>query len=62
MTIEISKYIPTGRPCGRATHAWLGDDRSTLDLFTTGFTLLQFTTKTDGQALFCVQSVPITLV
>jgi hypothetical protein len=33
--------VPTTRPGTRAPHAWLADDRSTLDLFGDGFTLLR---------------------
>ena len=32
----------TARPGTRAPHAWIGEDRSTLDLFGTGFVLLRF--------------------
>jgi 2-polyprenyl-6-methoxyphenol hydroxylase-like FAD-dependent oxidoreductase len=35
-------YVPVARPGSRAPHAWLGDGRSTLDLFGHGFTLLGF--------------------
>jgi 2-polyprenyl-6-methoxyphenol hydroxylase-like FAD-dependent oxidoreductase len=35
-------YVQTARPGSRAPHAWLGDGRSTLDLFGKSFTLLQF--------------------
>ena len=34
-------YIQTARPGARAPHVWLGDGRSTLDLFGRGFVLLQ---------------------
>jgi hypothetical protein len=34
-------YVPTARPGSRAPHAWLGDGRSTLDLFGRGFVLLR---------------------
>ena len=34
-------YVQTARPGARAPHVWLGDDRSTLDLFGRGFVLLQ---------------------
>jgi FAD binding domain len=37
---EPGTYVPTARPGSRAPHAWLGDGRSTLDLFGRGFTLL----------------------
>jgi len=39
-------YIPTARPGHRAPHAWLSDDRSTLDLFGRGFVLLDFAHQT----------------
>jgi 2-polyprenyl-6-methoxyphenol hydroxylase-like FAD-dependent oxidoreductase len=39
---EVSDYEQTARPGHRAPHAWLGDGRSTLDLFGRGFTLLRF--------------------
>jgi 2-polyprenyl-6-methoxyphenol hydroxylase-like FAD-dependent oxidoreductase len=35
-------YQPTAYPGARAPHAWLEPDRSTLDLFGAGFTLLAF--------------------
>jgi 2-polyprenyl-6-methoxyphenol hydroxylase-like FAD-dependent oxidoreductase len=57
--IEISTYAPSGRPGGRAPHAWLSDGRSTLDLFGTGFTLLQFTKEAAGQDVLGVKDVPI---
>ena len=38
---ETSHYTPSARPGGRAPHAWLDDGTSTLDHFTTGFTLLR---------------------
>ena len=34
-------YVPTARPGHRAPHAWISDDRSTLDHFGRGFTLLR---------------------
>lgn len=34
-------YVQTARPGSRAPHVWLGDGRSTLDLFGRGFALLQ---------------------
>ena len=36
------EYMQTARPGHRAPHAWLGDGRSTLDLFGPGYTLLRF--------------------
>jgi 2-polyprenyl-6-methoxyphenol hydroxylase-like FAD-dependent oxidoreductase len=38
----VRDYVPTARPGHRAPHAWIGDGRSTLDLFGDGFTLLTF--------------------
>ena len=35
-------YVPTARPGHRAPHAWIGRDRSTLDLFGCGFVLMRF--------------------
>ena len=34
-------YVQTARPGARAPHVWLGDGRSTLDLYGRGFTLLR---------------------
>jgi 2-polyprenyl-6-methoxyphenol hydroxylase-like FAD-dependent oxidoreductase len=39
--VEAMKYTPSTRPGSRAPHVWIGDGRSTLDLFGTGFTLLR---------------------
>lgn len=39
--LQTSSYTPTARPGSRAPHAWLGDGRSTLDLFGRGFVLLR---------------------
>ena len=39
---EVMSYVQTAHPGARAPHAWLGEDRSTLDLFGRGFTLLRF--------------------
>jgi 2-polyprenyl-6-methoxyphenol hydroxylase-like FAD-dependent oxidoreductase len=38
---DPSDYLPTARPGHRAPHAWLSPDRSTLDLFGSGFVLLK---------------------
>jgi 2-polyprenyl-6-methoxyphenol hydroxylase-like FAD-dependent oxidoreductase len=38
---DARDYRQTSHPGGRAPHAWLGDGRSTLDLFGRGFTLLR---------------------
>lgn len=39
---EAMTYTQTARPGSRAPHAWLGPDKSTLDLFGRGFVLLRF--------------------
>lgn len=38
---EVQTYVQTARPGSRAPHVWLGEDRSTLDLFGRGFVLLR---------------------
>ena len=38
----IETYTPSARPGGRAPHAWLSENESTLDHFGRGFTLLTF--------------------
>jgi 2-polyprenyl-6-methoxyphenol hydroxylase-like FAD-dependent oxidoreductase len=37
----ISLYVPTARPGSRAPHAWIAENRSTVDLFGGGFVLLR---------------------
>ncbi len=57
-------YEPTSRPGSRAPHAWLGDGRSTLDLFGEGFTLLSFGGGPGVQALeasFRSRRAPLTI-
>ena len=39
--LEGQTYTQTARPGARAPHVWLGDGRSTLDLFGRGFVLLR---------------------
>ena len=39
--LEGQTYTQTARPGARAPHAWIGEGRSTLDLFGTGFVLLR---------------------
>ncbi len=39
---ESASYTATARPGHRAPHAWIGKDRSTLDLFGRGFCLMNF--------------------
>jgi hypothetical protein len=38
---EVTTYQQTARPGHRAPHAWIGPQRSTLDLFGRGFVLLR---------------------
>jgi 2-polyprenyl-6-methoxyphenol hydroxylase-like FAD-dependent oxidoreductase len=47
----METYEPTARPGSRTPHAWLGDGRSTLDLFGRGFTLLRFAQNIDTSGL-----------
>jgi 2-polyprenyl-6-methoxyphenol hydroxylase-like FAD-dependent oxidoreductase len=47
---EPPRFVPTTRPGARAPHAWLEDGRSMLDLFGTGFTLLQLGKPTPDAA------------
>jgi hypothetical protein len=42
---EVMKYRPTARPGHRAPHAWLERDRSMLDLYGLGYTLVRFDPK-----------------
>jgi 2-polyprenyl-6-methoxyphenol hydroxylase-like FAD-dependent oxidoreductase len=57
-------FIPSARPGSRAPHVWLGDGRSTLDLFGRGFVLLRFgetrTAYLEGAA--ASRGVPLTVV
>jgi 2-polyprenyl-6-methoxyphenol hydroxylase-like FAD-dependent oxidoreductase len=39
---EVMSYRPTARPGHRAPHAWLDRDRSMLDLYGRGYTLVRF--------------------
>ena len=44
-------YHQTARPGHRAPHAWLGDGRSTIDLFGNGYVLLRFEAAIDAGAI-----------
>src|SRR5690606_27962284 len=48
---EVATYRPTARPGHRAPHIWLAPEKSTLDLFGRGFTLLVFDEICDTGAL-----------
>ena len=39
--IETPNFVPVARPGTRAPHAWIAEGRSTLDLYGSGFVLLQ---------------------
>jgi 2-polyprenyl-6-methoxyphenol hydroxylase-like FAD-dependent oxidoreductase len=39
--VETQAFVPVARPGTRAPHAWIGEGRSTLDLFGRGFVLLR---------------------
>jgi 2-polyprenyl-6-methoxyphenol hydroxylase-like FAD-dependent oxidoreductase len=41
LVVDPKQFVPTTRPGTRAPHAWLSDERSTLDLFGDGFMLLR---------------------
>jgi 2-polyprenyl-6-methoxyphenol hydroxylase-like FAD-dependent oxidoreductase len=48
---EAADYVPTARPGSRAPHIWLGKDRTILDLFGRGYTLLRFSKTADGAGI-----------
>jgi hypothetical protein len=47
----VSTYEQTARPGHRAPHVWIGEGKSTLDLFGLGFVLLRFTPDTSTVAI-----------
>jgi 2-polyprenyl-6-methoxyphenol hydroxylase-like FAD-dependent oxidoreductase len=47
----VSTYEQTARPGHRAPHLWLGEGRSTLDLYGRGFVLLRFDHRADATPL-----------
>jgi hypothetical protein len=63
---EAMVYTETARPGHRAPHAWIGDgeEKSTLDLFGRGFTLLRFDPDVSVEALVAAaaeRGVPLTV-
>jgi 2-polyprenyl-6-methoxyphenol hydroxylase-like FAD-dependent oxidoreductase len=62
---SVSEYHPTTRAGSRAPHAWLGDNRSIIDLFGRGFTLLRFGEDApDAQPIaqgFARRAIPLTV-
>ena len=61
-----ARLKPSARPGTRAPHCWIGDDRSTLDLFGDGFVLLRLSAPdTDAATLQSVakdRGVPLTVI
>jgi 2-polyprenyl-6-methoxyphenol hydroxylase-like FAD-dependent oxidoreductase len=58
----VTEYHPTAFTGSRAPHAWLGEGRSTIDLFGRGFTLLRFGTAPDVSPIeqaFIERGVPL---
>jgi 2-polyprenyl-6-methoxyphenol hydroxylase-like FAD-dependent oxidoreductase len=52
LAFDPAQFVPSTRPGTRAPHAWLDDERSTLDLFGDGFVLLRLGTNApDGTRL-----------
>jgi 2-polyprenyl-6-methoxyphenol hydroxylase-like FAD-dependent oxidoreductase len=46
--VETQEFVPVARPGTRAPHAWIGEGRSTLDLFGRGFVLLRLGANPPG--------------
>jgi len=63
---ETSTYTQTARPGARAPHVWLGDGRSTLDLYGKGFVLLRLGADApSGERIVAAakaRGVPLTVV
>jgi len=61
---DTEEYVPCARPGSRAPHAWLGDGRSTLDLFGCGFVLMRFAdaTTTSIEQAAMTRAVPLQTV
>jgi 2-polyprenyl-6-methoxyphenol hydroxylase-like FAD-dependent oxidoreductase len=62
--LTISEYHPTSYPGSRAPHAWLGEGRSIIDAFGSGFTLLRFgDTAPDAiERAFADRQVPLSIL
>jgi 2-polyprenyl-6-methoxyphenol hydroxylase-like FAD-dependent oxidoreductase len=48
---EAADYVPTARPGSRAPHVWLSKDRTILDLFGRGYTLLRFSKTAEASGI-----------
>ncbi|HVA14220.1 MAG TPA: FAD-dependent monooxygenase [Stellaceae bacterium] len=64
--LETKQFIPSARPGTRAPHGWIGDNRSTLDLFGKGFVLLRLGAAPPSAASIAAAAetsrVPLTIV
>ena len=65
-TDDPDVFVPSARPGSRAPHAWIGEGRSMLDLYGTGFVLLRLGARApDASALeaaAAARKVPLTTV
>ena len=62
---DAANYTANARPGARAPHAWIGEDRSTLDLFGRDFVLMRFPGAPDAAPLAAAaaaRGVPLTAV
>lgn len=62
---DPANYLANARPGARAPHVWLQDNRSTLDLFGRGFTLLRFAGAPEADQIAqaaAVRQVPLSIV
>jgi len=64
---EVSRYVPSARPGYLAPHAWVDQQTSLYDLFSTGFTLLRLAEPQDEAESRAVnaareQGIPLTIV
>lgn len=62
---DPANYIANARPGARAPHVWIGENKSTLDLFGHGFVLLRFTGAPDTAAFTeaaAARQVPLTTI
>jgi hypothetical protein len=62
---DPANYAANARPGARAPHVWLADNRSTLDLFGHGFTLLRFAGAPETDEIVqaaAARGVPLSIV
>jgi hypothetical protein len=62
---EVMSYRPTARPGHRAPHAWLDRNRSMLDLYGRGYTLVRFDAGAETASLQAAaheRGVPLSVV